>query len=448
MRNHLFRLCSLCCLLVAAAHLTGGARAAIRVGSHAHTGPQITLSALALTPGGPTNLVIHGTGFTPNATVLVTFNAPYSISGAPLVLRSSLPAVNRPGDNQERAPGSGFSFPNNIQVLGNTDVHGGLGFDPNFGQLALPLPPTTMDGTYGVSAVDLASQAVAFAQYTVARNPLQALQLTPQPGAAVPVGGAVHVVAAGGTFNHGDVVKFFLEDFAATASLGLPNVPFGSFTGMLPPAAPSLPLKVLQCDTPAAPLTPPDACSADSAGSAGATVQLAASTSAVPPPAPLLSTFYYHQVYAIVAQAVANVLSLPPSFTMATAGLHLDHGHTQLTLNPSLAHLGTPLTVTGSGFGSGATIALYFVTPGAASTCALDTGAVYFSSPCLLGTLTADAVGAVGQTVTLPQLPLAQSVIGYVLAEDFAPGTYPGAGAIRLNAGATRWLALVIRHSR
>src|SRR5258708_7152508 len=95
---------ALCLLFAQAALLGPSSNSSV---AHAAGSPSIFLNPNASTTGLSQIVSVRGTGFTPNARVLILFNAPYSTDGSPLSPRAVPPTVNRPGDNRPLPPGAG-----------------------------------------------------------------------------------------------------------------------------------------------------------------------------------------------------------------------------------------------------------------------------------------------------------------------------------------------------
>lgn len=424
------------------------------------------------TTGLATNVTITGTGFTPNGAVLITFNAPYSTDGSPNSPRTVPPSVSRPGDNRPQPPTSAGvgSYPNVIVVPANADVNGNLvASDPSAGPVRLPIPQNAVDGVYDIVAYDLGSGKFAPSiQYVIQRSVNQPLTVTPVSGSSAQISGLVRVTAVPGTFNNADNVEFFLEDFTASATFTAPQpASFYTFNGLLAPAVARLPLNIVNCGTTPVPTgntfgitqAPGDnaggvkSCQASINGDVAATVQVQtgpytnlATGGAYPC---LLSTYYYDQVYAIVAQAVSNVDTGVASGRAVAAGFHLDHGFAQISLSTNQQALGGALVVNGTGFGAFSAVSLFYVplgiSGGSPSLTGLTSSSASFASAYPLAALFTDGNGSFTSTVSVSGSSLLQGIPGqtapgFILAEDFSAN--PNCLNARMNEAATAALTL------
>lgn len=449
---------ALCLLIAQAAALLQSSNAGV---AHAAVGPAIYVNPATNTQGVAQIVSVRGTGFTPNSSVVITFNASYSTDGSPLSPRSIPPAVNRAGDNRPTPPtslGAAANYPNAITLLANTDANGNLvTSNGTFGTVQINIPQTAVDGVYEVVAGDVASGALAATQYTVQRSPNQQLTATPVSGSSVQINGLIQVNALPNTFLNGDEVRFSLQDFAASASAGSPNIgSFGSFDTLVAPASPSVPLLIKSCGT--NPVTNPPymltQCAASINGDLSAQVYLESNpapdngrggppgsgcgaTTAGPCPAGstppcILSNLYYDQVFAIVATVTGNTYNLPDNDLgkWVAAGVHIDHGQTAISLSTNQQSTGGTVTVRGTGFGANDAVNLYLVTlpnPNSVSnTCAIVDNGTNFLSGCLLTTVTTDSNGAF---TTVVVTNVATGLPGYLIAEDFGPA------AVSVSAG-------------
>ena len=268
------------CLLISQAALLGHPST-----THAATGPSIFVNPGSSSYQSGQAITVTGSGFTPNGNVLVAFNAPYSSDGSPFSQSAIPPAVNRPGDNKPTAPSSLLGdqnqlplpntaqYPNVLLYNAQADANGNLvasntGQGSGNGQVRIQLPTSAVDGVYEITAYDISSTSpsgatftpgvpgstsnTAATQYTITRGASQPLQVTPVSGASAQIEGDVRVTARPNTFNNGDQVGFFLEDFAASQepTFGQPSVPsFTGFDSLIAPASTSLPLRIVTCGT-------------------------------------------------------------------------------------------------------------------------------------------------------------------------------------------------------
>jgi hypothetical protein len=489
-------------------------------------GPAIYLSASSSVYPAGFSVTVHGTGFLANSTVVVTWNAPWSLDGSSLSPRSLPPNAPRYGDNidGDYAPpnvASYNTYPNAIQVQATTDADGNLISPINPGNApVINVPAYAADGTYLVTAEDAAVTTpsggtgpdVASATYTITHGPNTSQTYTPginnEPLVATPVynangsvsiEGLVNVASAQKTFASGDLVQFYLENFAWTPD----NPAYVGGTGVndiMPGASDKVLLEVLSCGS--APVNPGGGvaegvtyCPADINGAVQAVVQIQHSylDTAIDLQAgnAINSLQYYDQVYSIVAindgaQGATACPNNPSSnningcittpIVKVNAGIHLDHGQTQIALSTNQQTLSGSVVVNGTGFGAFDQVNLYYVSVGAGVTYAsnLCTGVGYtgagspdscggvnpfYYSPILLGTAQTDAAGHFLITVgvnSFPGLtgPSSGSSIagnstggsiypGYVLAEDFSTHYAGSAGpGLRLNEAATAALAV------
>ena len=477
------------CLLISQAALLGHPST-----THAATGPSIFVNPGSSSYQSNQAITVTGSGFTPNGNVLVAFNTPYSSDGSPFSQSSIPPAVNRPGDNKPSAPASvqgdqnqnplpnNNQYPNVLLYNAQADVNGNLvasntgqtGATGGNGQVRIQLPTSAVDGVYEITAYDISGTAgapgtafvpgspgatsnTAATQYRITRGASQPLQVTPVSGASAQIEGDVQVTARPNTFNNGDRVGFFLEDFAASQDFGTPSVPsFTGFDSLIAPASTALPLKIVACGT--SPVNNGSSnnvlngntCQASINGDVAATVQInrAAATlqnlnNTQVSYNGIRSTYYYDQVYSIVAKSQGNTAGLQASTTVVAAGFHLDHGFTRITLGNNQVGIGGATIVSGTGFGAGSTVQVYLVAlTGAAPGNSLLLGqggntappltSGYYSTNILLGSFTADSNGSFTATIGIPSNPnllqlgsgnngtLTGGFPAFLLAEDFS----------------------------
>lgn len=481
-------LLALCLLIGQAALLTHASP------THAATGPQIFLSAgySSFTTGANTATIkVTGTGFAANSNILVTFNAAYSADGTPLAPRSYPPNELQAGDNQSPFPDFGTNlaqaapvlapdYPNSIQVVGTTDANGNL-MDPVLPANYVPItiPSGAADGVYAITATDAAGYVDqnspttwvagdrALAWFTInhgstaagsIQQPLTASAVySADSRNSVSIEGLVNVTAQQNTFNSGDEVYFYLDDFAATNFNAAVTAGTGT-TGAVHTLNPAgeVPLEVISCGS--VPVTPgnnPLYCPADINGALSAVVQIQSEYSVQTRSSAIINSLqYYDQVYTVVARAEGNVNGGFTSGAVQWAGIHLDHGQTSIALSTNQQTLGGAFTVNGSGFGAYDTVQLYYVTLVPSN---LNVSP-FFSTPILLGTAQTDGAGHFLSTVALNGAPglfgpggntgtyngSISSYPGFVLAEDFSTSTAGAAGApgLRLNEAATAAFAV------
>ena len=492
------------CLLISQAALLGHPST-----THAATGPSIFVNPGSSSYQSGQAITVTGSGFTPNGNVLVAFNAPYSSDGSPFSQAAIPPAVNRPGDNKPTAPssltgdinqlpaGTSAQYPNVILVQAQADVNGNLvasnnGIGSGNGQLRIQLPTSAVDGVYEITAYDISgtpsatsstpfspgspgsTSNTAATQYTITRGATQPLQVTPVSGASAQIEGDVQVTARPNTFNNGDKVGFSLEDFAASADFTnqATTSSVTAFDSMIAPAPTRLPLRIVACGS--SPVNngstnnvlAGNTCQASINGDVSATVQINRAYATDPQTGAtypgIRSTYYYDQVYSIVARSQGNTNGLQSSTTVVAAGFHLDHGFTRITLGNNQVGIGGATIVSGTGFGAGSTVQVYLVAlTGASAGNSLLLGqggntappatSGYYSTNILLGSFTADSNGSFTSTIGIPNNPnllqtspgnngtLSSGYPAFLLAEDFSNIDTNANGTLgaRLNEVAT-----------
>lgn len=461
-RAHLRALLAPCCAIMSLL-LVGQSLPLRAAATPVSGGPTLSVTPSSGVAGSTVRVTLSGSGFAPLSHVLITFNAPYADDdGPPAPTVTQLPVVDRPGDNRPTLPRDAHaSYPDALQMPAMADARGRLvAAGAGAGAVTLRLPRTAVDGRYGIAAVDATDDRTAATLFDLRPGASQALLVTPLLRSSAPIGGVVTVAARPGTFAAGDRVAYYLEDFAASATMGTPAPsPGATFSGLRAPAGGMLALRIVEC--PGSGITLDVlSCEAGADGAVTARVQLAALRTQAAPSAPaLLSTTYHDQVYAIVARVVRTRQGSRTNGHQVAAGVHIDHGQPRLALDfqydgsaDSPVSL-NQLVVEGSGFGAFAGVAVYWAALtnswlGGTYAPALRglKGPGFFSTARRLAVWRTDVTGSFMQDITVPNQAFSGSTGGpaasALFAEDFASTGAEPAGA-RLNEAASAELPLV-----